>query len=264
VPEFYVGKFGGSSSSMFFKLLVLVEKLSIWSSDHVIISNHLWHKTLVNRSVSPDKCTVILNYPDSNIFYRREKNDKGNKTVILYPGSLNWHQGLDVAVRAFGRIKERVPSAEFHIYGEGASKEYLAGLIGELELKDRVFLRDTLPIRTIASIMADADIGIVPKRSNSFGNEAFSTKVLEFMSLGVPVLASSTRIDRFYFNDDVVHFFNAQDEDDLAEKLLFLLKNESFRKTLSANALAFARDFSWDLKKKAYLGLVDSLTVPAK
>ena len=108
--------------------------------------------------------------------------------------------------------------------------------------------------------MADCDLGIVPKRNDSFGDEAFSTKILEFMSLGVPVLVSSTRIDRFYFNDEVVQFFKAQDEDDLAEKLLFMLKNQSFRETLSASALAMARNFSWDRKKAKYLEVVDSLS----
>jgi hypothetical protein len=29
---------------------------------------------------------------------------------------------------------------------------------------------------------------------------------MEFMSVGVPVVVSSTKIDRFYFNDSVVHF----------------------------------------------------------
>ena len=57
--------------------------------------------------------------------------------------------------------------------------------------------------------MANADIGIVPKRNDSFGNEAFSTKILEFMSLSIPVVISSTRIDRHYFNDTVVRFFES-------------------------------------------------------
>ncbi len=36
-----------------------------------------------------------------------------------------------------------------------------------------------------------ADLGVVPKRAEGFGNEAFSTKILEFMACGVPVLVSS-------------------------------------------------------------------------
>ncbi len=47
--------------------------------------------------------------------------------------------------------------------------------------------------------MSKADLGIVPKRAAGFGDEAFSTKILEFMALGVPVIASETQIDRYYF-----------------------------------------------------------------
>lgn len=259
VPEFYASKFKRSSSSIFFKPLVLIEKLSIRFSDHVIISNHLWWETLVKRSVSPEKCTAILNYPDPDIFYRRKKKSKGNKTVILYPGTLNWHQGLDVAVRAFGKIKERVPSAEFHIYGEGPSKEYLAGLIDELGLKDRVFLRDPLPIRDIASVMANADIGIVPKRNDSFGNEAFSTKILEFMSLGIPVVISSTRIDRHYFNDTVVRFFESGNVEDLAAALETTIEDKNYRQELAKRGLDFAKQFNWKSRKEVYLDIVRSL-----
>ena len=51
--------------------------------------------------------------------------------------------------------------------------------------------------------MAEADFGIVPKRSEGFGNEAFSTKIFEFMALGIPVIAADTKIDKYYFNDSL-------------------------------------------------------------
>jgi glycosyltransferase involved in cell wall biosynthesis len=44
--------------------------------------------------------------------------------------------------------------------------------------------------------MENADLGVVPKRNDPFGDEAFSTKILEFMAMGVPVIVSETRIDR--------------------------------------------------------------------
>ncbi len=259
VPEFYASKFKGGSNSALFKLLVLIEKMSIAFSDHVIISNHLWRETLVERSVSPEKCTVVLNYPDPDIFYTRRKKSHGNRTILVYPGTLNWHQGLDVAVRAFDLIKNRVPLAELHIYGEGQSREFLAGLIDELGLSGRVFLDAPLPIRDIASVMADADIGIVPKRNDGFGNEAFSTKILEFMTLGVPVVISSTRVDRYYFNDSVVRFFKSGDVEDLAATLEETIKDGNGRKELGKNALAFSRQFNWKTKKDVYLDLVRSL-----
>jgi len=57
---------------------------------------------------------------------------------MVYPGSLNWHQGLDVAIRAFGKIAGRYPQAEFLIYGEGGEIGALMELAGELNLTDRI------------------------------------------------------------------------------------------------------------------------------
>ncbi len=264
VPELYVSKFEGGSNSIFFKLLVLIEKLSASFSNHVIIANHLWWETLVKRSLKPEKCTVLLNYPDPEIFYKREKRNSRDRTVVVYPGTLNWHQGLDVAVRAFDKIKNRVPSAEFHIYGEGPSREFLASLIDELDLRDRVFLRDPLPLRDIASVMADADIGIVPKRDGSFGGTAFSTKILEFMSLGIPVVVSSTRIDRHYFNDSVVRFFESGNEEELGDSIEKLAKDIPYREKLAERAYKFVEQYNWMKKKEIYLNLVNSLLGQSK
>ncbi len=259
VPEFYASKFGAGPRGALFKILVAVEWLSTRFSDHVIVSNHLWEQKLVERSVAAGKCSTILNYPDPEIFYKREKSRRDKKLIVMYPGSLNYHQGLDIAIRAFSKIAGQLPEAELHIYGEGVEKENLTRLAADLRLDGHVKFFDAVPIRQMADAMGSCDLGVVPKRNDSFGGEAFSTKILEFMSLGVPVLVSSTRIDRFYFNEEVVQFFEAEDLEDLAEKLLFLLKNESFRENLSAGAMEMARNFSWGLKKTNYLKVVDSL-----
>lgn len=259
VPEFYASKFPGSKESFFFKALVKVEQLSIRFSDHVIISNHLWHKTLTSRSVNESKCTTVMNYPDEAIFYQRPRTRQDNKFIMLYPGTLGWHQGLDIAVRAFALIKDKAPQAELHIYGRGPERDNLAALIAELNLNDKVFIQDPLPINEIAEVMGNADVGIVPKKNDPFGGEAFSTKILEFMSLGIPVIVSGTIIDRYYFDDSVVKFFTPDDVDDLAQSMLTLLQSKKMRDTFRDNALCFVENYRWSKKKNEYFNLVDSL-----
>jgi glycosyltransferase involved in cell wall biosynthesis len=116
-----------------------------------------------------------------------------------------------------------------------------------------------MPIEKIAEVMANADLGVIPKKNDPFGGEAFSTKILEFMSLGIPVIVSGTKIDRHYFNDSVVKFFNPDDVNDLAQSMLALLKDKKQRDTLRDNALCFIEDFKWSTKKDEYFSLVDSL-----
>jgi glycosyltransferase involved in cell wall biosynthesis len=259
LPELYASKFGAGDCSLGFRAMLLAEKRSAAFADHVIIANHIWKQRLVARSVKPDRCTVLLNYPDRSVFRPVERTGARNKFVMLYPGTLNYHQGLDVAIRAFAKIKDRVPTVDFHIHGEGRTQGALMKLVDQLQMQGRVLFKPMLPIRQIAKVMAQADLAVVPKRRDAFGDEAFSTKILEFMSLGIPVLVSDTKIDRYYFTDSCVQFFRDGDEDDLADKMKALITDPHRRSELARNASALVQSFDWESKKAIYLKLVDSL-----
>lgn len=259
LPEFYVSKFGARKESLVFKFLLKVEKLSAAFADHVIIANDIWREKLVRRSVTPDKCSAILNFPDRSIFFQRGKTRADGKFVIAYPGTLNWHQGVDIAIRAFASIKEVVPNAEFHIYGTGPGQELLITLARELGLNGRVKFQGMRKLRDIATEIENADLGVVPKRSDSFGNEAFSTKILEFMALGVPVVVADTKIDRYYFNDDVVKFFRSGDEKSMSEAILAVIQDAHLRQNLILNSSKFVETFDWDNRKSVYLDVIKDL-----
>lgn len=259
VPEFYASKFNSGKKTLLYRLLLLMERACSAFADHVIISNHIWRKKLVARSVPESKCTVIINYPDTSVFYRRPRLLKNESFRIIYPGTLNEHQGLDIAIKAFALISDKAPGAEFHIYGKGSEKDSLMALAKGLGLNGKIVFRDLVPIEKIAGIMADSDLGVVPKRCNSFGNEAFSTKIMEFMALGVPVVVSSTDIDRYYFSDTLVKFFKSNDVRDLADTMLLMIRDRDLRDRLVKNSYDFIKDNNWAVKKYEYLRLIDRL-----
>ena len=156
-------------------------------------------------------------------------------------------------------MRQRVPNTEFHIYGVGPAGPGLADLVAKLGLRDSVHLRGRVSLRDIVPIMENADLGVVPKRKDSFGNEAFSTKILEFMVLGVPVIVSDTKIDTHYFDNSVVKFFRGGSVDDLAASMQELIDNRSARESLVRGGLQFVQSNCWDVKEKLYFELVDSL-----
>ena len=108
--------------------------------------------------------------------------------------------------------------------------------------------------------MANADVGVVPKRDDSFGGEAFSTKILEFMALGVPLIVSATRIDKHYFDDSLVRFFKSGDEQDLARAMREAWSQRERNQELVANSLAHVENFTWTAKQQEYLGIVTGLS----
>ena len=261
VPEFYASKFKVSEHSLIFRVLVLVERLSIAYSSHVIIANHLWHEKLTRRSVRPEKCTAIINYPDPTIFSRHGSpaSSKGKEFLMCYPGTLSWHQGLDLAVEAIALLRDQIPELRLQLIGDGPERENLKRLIRERGLEDRISLTGLIPMEKVAEIMAEIDLGVVPKRADSFGNEAFSTKIMEFMAMNVPVLAARTRVDEYYFHDGIVQFFESGNARDLADKIRLLYEDSKRRAELRANSAAFIAQNSWDVRQHEYFGLIDRL-----
>ncbi len=229
LPEFFASKFRAKENGGIVRLLRFVEKASAAFADHVIISNHLWFEKLVSRSVARSKCSVFINYVGLPLSRPDPGSGSPEIPIVLYPGGLQWHQGLDIAIRAFSRVVDCVPRAEFHIHGSGPEQTALVQLVHHLGLEGSVRFFPTRPHRDIPDLMATASAGVVAKRADSFGNEAYSTKIMEFMSQGVPVLVSRTKIDSYYFDDSVVRFFESGDEASLAKGLIDVLTNPKVR-----------------------------------
>ncbi|MEO8725850.1 MAG: glycosyltransferase [Acidobacteriaceae bacterium] len=263
LPEFHQAKFGARKGSWISRALLLEEWLCAHFAHHVIIANHLWFDVITQRSVPQARCTVLMNSPDRSLFSRvshRRADDHNHKFVLLYPGSLNHHQGLDLAIQAIHELRHNLPHLELRICGSGPARESLRELARSLHLEGQVVFLEPRAIWEIPRLMQDADAGIVPKRGDSFGNEAFSTKVLEFMAMGVPVIVADTRVDRFYFNTSVVRFFLSGNAESLAESIKTLAEDPPLCKYLARNALDFVKRNDWDTNKHTYLALVDRLT----
>lgn len=261
VPELFGSKFGGAKDLLYVRLLKAIEKVSAAFADHVIVSNHLWYAKLIVRSVSKNKCSVFVNNVDQAVFFPHPRTRSDQRVVIVFPGSFQWHQGLDIAIEALAQVRKQVPNAELHLYGNGRLEGDLRGLAERLGLNGSVRFFASVPLDQMPEVMANADLGVVPKRADGFGDEAYSTKIMEFMSQGVPVIASRTKVDTYYFDDSVVRFFPSGDVQGLADAMTELIRSKDLRDSLSAHGKQYVARNSWDVRKQDYLDLVDSLTV---
>ena len=259
VPELFAAKFKTGDRSFVVPILSAVERWSCQFADHVIISNHLWRGRLVRRSVADSKCSVFFNNIDPELFYPRKRTRQDERQIVLFPGSLQWHQGVDIAIKAFPRVLERCPTAEFHIYGDGGVIRELKTLTSQLGLEKKVLFCRPVTVNNIPQILADADAGVVPKRNDLFGDEAYSTKIMEFMSQGIPVVLSRTAVDSYYFKDSEVRFCESGNADSFAEGIIEVLTNDSLRQRLVRNAFTYVARNHWGSRKQDYLNLVDGL-----
>jgi glycosyltransferase involved in cell wall biosynthesis len=266
VPEFYASRFAAGEGSAVVAALQACERLSAAVADHVIVANDLWRERVVRRSAREEACSVLLNHVDERVFRprpRRRAFGEGGP-LVLFPGGMQAHQGLDVAIRAFARLLAQRPDARMHLVGDGSEKPALQSLVESLGLQRAVRFFAPQPLTEIAQRMADADLGIVPKLADGFGNEAYSTKILEFMAVGVPVVVSRTRIDTHYFDPSEVRFFESGDDAALAQAMFEVLDDAGLREGLVEAGLARAARERWGAHRQRYLGLVDALVATGR
>jgi len=263
LPEFFCQKYGKTRNSGSARLLRGLEWLSVRYADHVIVSNDIWREKLILRDgLRPDRCTTIMNYPSLEFFRNPGQRKTDGVFRLIYPGTLSHQHGVDILIRAMALVRREISNIQLHIYGlhdSGQVKKLLEDLIREHDLKEAVFFHEPVPPEKLGSMIAGFDLGIVPKRGGIFAGEAFSTKVFDFMAAGIPVIASKTKVDEYYFDDSMIKFFTPEDAADLARCIVELYGNPGQRAVMVANGKKYIQENHWDAKKPLYTGILKKL-----
>lgn len=261
VPEFYQRKFRLDSNHLIVKALKRIERLSAYYANHVITVTTIWEDTLTRRSVPKSKCSVILNAPDPNLFYRRPMPEKDDHPPfrLIYHGNLTEIFGVDLIIKAMKIIRENIPEVELQIYGHGRNSENLKKLCSDLDLQDNVRFNDPVSRLQIPEILSQADIGIDPKRDGVLADEGLSSKCMEYLAMGLPAIVSKIKAARTYYDDSIVKFFEPGNAEDLAQGVLELYRSPQRRRQLVTNSIRFNRKHHWKNYEKKYFDILDHL-----
>jgi colanic acid/amylovoran biosynthesis glycosyltransferase len=100
-------------------------------------------------------------------------------------------KGLEYAIRALAKLRERKLDVELHLVGDGPERRSLEALIGDLELHDRVKLYGEISQPQSVRVMERCHLFVQPSVTGSDGDEEGTpTAILEAMASGMPVVAT--------------------------------------------------------------------------
>ena len=264
VPDFFMAKFNTGENNIYIKILSFIERITTMFADHVITVTDYWKGRIAERSqITDNKITVILNLPDLRVFnYRNfvKKHKSNDDFIMLYPGTLNKHCGLDIAIRAVNNVKDEIPSIKLLIYGKGGELDNLNQMVKDFGLQDIVLFFDVVPLESIPKIMCDADIGIALLAGhNEYSQQALNVKLFEFLSMGLPAIATRTKSIEYYLNEGTVMLSNPNDPADVARCIRQLYLNPSKRYELTEKGLSFIKTNNSEYQLSRYLRIVDNL-----
>ena len=260
--EFYAGRFG-QSTSLIAKLIRWQEQLACHLADHVITVSEHWRQALIERGVPANKCSVVMNVADDQIFHPcdgdryHEQLNKGFR--LIYHGSIQERYGLDLAVQAINRVRDEIPGIHLLLVGAGPFLAALRELVNTLGLQEYVSITPLRLAEELPEIICSCDLGVVPYRSDVFTDGLIPTKLMEYAAMELPAIAARTTTIQAYFSDTNVEFFEPGNVDDLACCILKLYHNPARIAELARKSQNFNQRYNWTKIGAEYVAQVDRL-----
>lgn len=252
-----------------------IKKLAMWFHDRPAVSNHdyymeaekrsdytivlsEWHKkALLERfpEANPDRIVILRNGVDTDLFHPWTSAEKPTATRDIIYSSTPF-RGLDILLKAFPKIKEKVPDAKLHVcsslkvYGEFEGKkdieyEHLYKLARET---DGVEYHGSVKQKELAEIMRKCKALTYP----STFEETSCITAMEAMASGIPVVTTAlAALPETVPADAGIFLKHPIDENEFVEAVVKILQHPELATELGAEGAN--QNNSWDLRAQQWV-----------
>ena len=249
MPEFFCSQSGRAPTSLAGRVLLVQERLACRFAHRVVTVTDAWRDTLASRSVSAERCFVVRNVADQDVFHpavsplRPEGSDE--RFRLLYHGTVAERSGLDVVLDAVALLGPSVP-IDVVVVGRGPHLDAVVARAAELGIGAQLEVhREFVAVEDLARWIRGADCGVVPYHADVFTDGVLPTKLLECAAVGVPVVAAASSAIETTFGPSEVTCFPPGDATALAVILRRLVddRHELHARGAALRSWAVANDW---------------------
>jgi glycosyltransferase involved in cell wall biosynthesis len=252
-PEMYQARFSDGGNRLVYHVLVLLEKLTCRLADHVIVTNESYKKVAMERGRVPElRITIVRNGIELRRVRQPVEPDRAlrqmGKTIIGYVGVMGFQDGVDYLLRALHHLVRGLGRTDFHciLIGGGDAWAGLTVLARELDLGD--YVRFTGPVfgEGLLRYLSAADICVDSAPSNAYSDRSTMFKLMEYMSLGKPIVAFDLPEHRFTAQQAAVYVPH-NNERAFAQAIAELIDDPQRRKILAEfGRRRIEKELAWD------------------
>jgi len=185
---------GTLNKGWLYRLLLRFDTASCRHATLIVTLSRDMVGTLLARGVDENRICVINNYilgteeapASGESVIVRQFGDHESVFVLLFAGNIGLYQGLDHFIHTARLLRHR-PEIKFVFMGEGAAKEGLKRLAGDM-VEQTVYFAPFQPLPVARQAMAEADLALVSLARGVF-RVAYPSKTMNCLAAGSPVLA---------------------------------------------------------------------------
>jgi len=214
---------------------------------------------------APEKITAIYCGVDHSLFQAkpgpddkeiRDKYIGSEKPYLFFVGAHDYRKNLPTLIRAFDKLKKdnQIPHLLVLAGTSGADPKFYPPLKGIAKVApDDIIFPDYVSDQYLPALYRGADAFIFPSLKEGFG-----LPVLEAMACGTPVVTSQ-RSSLPEVAGDACLLVNPENESELANAILQILKDPSLAQSLRQKGLKQAQKFKWENTAKEVLKIIQNL-----
>jgi len=175
--------------------------------------------------------------------------------IIGYVGRIKKYKSVDHLLRAFAIVLKIIPEAKLVIIGDGDGRPAFEQLSHELQIDHAATFTGYLPLEEKVRLLNQMQIVV-----NTSAKEGWGLTVTEANACGVPAVASDVPgLRDAVIDGETGLLYEYGNIEQLAEKILLLLRDEHLRTRLTNGALEYAQSLTWDKSAKAMLEVIETV-----
>ncbi len=227
----------------------MLEKLVYARSDMILTLTPSLSRYTANFGAKEDRIKLLPMPVDTAIFYpfpapaelRMQWDIQEKDNVILYMGTLFDFSGLDLIIPRLPEIASRVPDVKLLIVGDGPQRRKLESIITETGVGDKVIITGFQPYETMPQYINIATVCLNPFRITGATREIFPGKIVQYLACAKAIVATPLPGLVAVTPGEEQGIAFAGTAEDMAEKLVNLLKDKEYRQRLERNGLEYVK-----------------------
>ena len=259
LPEMWNIKFRGRFPGVQ-QLLYWCERQSYKTADIVITTNISQKQLACTRGrCTEEKVYVVRNGPEiqrfTDVVAPEPYLKQGKQFLLAYLGVMSIQDGVEYALQALHIL---VHQKHYHdvllvLMGRGDQLPKLKHLAQDLQLEDYVHFTGWLTMRDVLRYLRVADIGVSPDPGNELNNRSTMLKTLDYMGMGVPVVAFDLPETR-YSAGDAALYAQPNSVEEFADQIAILLEDEGLRHYVGRNGRQrVLHELCWEKTRRGLL-----------
>jgi glycosyltransferase involved in cell wall biosynthesis len=227
----------------------LLYRIVLPRADHVFVQSERMRDDLVAKGIARDKLTPVVMGVDleRSVPERIRPADDprlAGKRVLVYLGTMARGRQIEILFDVLRLVRAQFPDALLVLVGEaedGVQERWLRSRAREAGVADAVLFTGWLPIEQGWRYVRAAEIGLAPYPRGSLLDSGSPTKVVEYLSLGVPVVANDNPDQQRILREGGGGICVPLTAEDFARAACRLLAHTSLRRTMAASGQAYVR-----------------------